>query len=125
MVEWVIIAGGTVTAAVDAILEAYSGEWFPQYAGKPLFGFEPLPPLDDWVVLGIPAAVYLVGHFAKKASVKNFGLGGLLYAGPMIIHHIIFRAKAHGVGWTTTGTSTSSASAFKTRSAKLQELRAK
>jgi hypothetical protein len=98
MAYWKLLAGATTTAILDGILEAFSGEWFPEYAGKPLFGVEPLPPLDDWAVLGVPAAIYLVGRFAKKEPLETFGLGGLTYAGPMIIHHMIVRAKAYGVG---------------------------
>jgi len=99
MAEWKLLVGGAVTTAVvDSILEGYSLEWFPEYAGKPLFGVEPLPPVDDWIILGVPAVLYLAGRFAKKASLKTFGLGGLIYAGPMIIHHMIVRAKSYGVG---------------------------
>jgi hypothetical protein len=61
---------------------------------------KPLPPLDDWIVLGIPAVITIVGIAAKKRALKYFGLGGLLFQGANFIRIIIMRS-----GWMAAGMS--------------------
>lgn len=89
-----LVGIGALGAGIgDAILEVKADEWFPEQAGKPLLGIEPLPPVDDWAVLGASLIPLGIGHFAKNDAVKSLGVGMALYAGPMIAHHMIVRAS--------------------------------
>ena len=90
----ILFAGAATTAAIDGILEMFPASNPQKWSGKFPYvpTIEPLPPVDDWIVLGIPAVTAAVGHFAKKEKIRNFGLGGLIYAVPMFIHHIIIRS---------------------------------
>lgn len=96
--EWRAI-GALTSVSVDVGLEIFfpreKAEWMRW--GHPLFGIEPLPPLDDWLVLGTSAAVFLAGYLTKRDTVRQFGEGMLLYSGPMIIHHMFRRAKDKGI----------------------------
>ena len=77
--------GGALTAAlVDAALEIYTCSDTKPWADKPLFGVEPLPPLDDWLVLGISLIPLLYGHFSHNYTIKTIGEGMTLYAIPML-----------------------------------------
>lgn len=83
--EYVII-GGVVTAVVDGALEIY----FSEIGGDrthPLF-LQPLtffPPVDDMLVVGIPAVLYAVAKSLKNEKLKNAAFGGLLYGGAMFV----------------------------------------
>jgi len=89
--------GAVASGVIDGILEAYHEAYIK---GTPAEGkvfpyvptVEPLPPVDDWIVLGIPAAAALIGHASGNDAVKDFGVGGLLYAGPMIVHRVMIRS---------------------------------
>lgn len=91
-----VVAGAVTTAVVDGVIEMFPYTNPNKYNGK--FPFittvEPLPPADDLIVLAIPTAITAIGHFTKQTKIRDFGLGGLLYAGPMIIHHMILRGVA-------------------------------
>ena len=85
--------GAILTGLFDAGLEALYASNKEEWEGKFPFvaTIDPLPPADDWIVLGVPAAVTVAGLFVNE-DVYSAGLGGLLYAGPMILHHTIVRA---------------------------------
>jgi len=93
--ELPLLFGGAIgTGVIDAILEGiYQSnpeEWTGKFPYLPTI--DPLPPLDDWIVLGIPATIYGIGRWRKNKKIEAVGLGGLLYAGPMIIARTILRA---------------------------------
>jgi len=92
----ILFAGAAITAGIDGAIETVWASDTAKWSGKFPYvpTIDPLPPVDDWIVLGIPTAITLAGHFAKKEKVRNFGLGGLLYAVPMFMHHIIIRSAA-------------------------------
>ena len=90
--ELPLIFGGAVTTGViDGAMQMIWTSNPEKWSGKfPYMGtLRPLPPVDDWIVLAVPTIVYGIGHFTKREKLKAFGLGGLLYAIPMFIHHIM------------------------------------
>lgn len=93
--EFMTRMGGALGAGVaDAALEAVYNSNPTQYADKfPYIALpNPLPPLDDWLILGGSAAVYAVGKWRKKSSWTKVGEGALLYSVPMILWRIIIRS---------------------------------
>jgi hypothetical protein len=106
-----LFGGAISTSAFDGILEVFADIWFPQYAGKPLFGFEPLPPIDDWLVGAAPLLTGAAATQLKNKDLMRLGVGGALYWGAMIIHQMILRAKAYGVGSRSLPASTAPAEA--------------
>jgi len=90
------LIGGTLTAgAIDGVLEMIYDSDPAKWSGTFPYieTINPFPPIDDWIVLGIPAVAYVIGHYKKREDVKAFGLGGLLYAGAMFLHHAIIRTR--------------------------------
>jgi len=90
-----LLGGALTTGAIDGVLEMIFDSDPAKWSGKFPYieTINPLPPVDDWIVLGIPAVTYAIGHYKKREDVKAFGLGGLLYAGGMFLHHIILRTR--------------------------------
>lgn len=87
-----VISGTAATMATDVALETLAKFYPQEWMGKPLFGVEPLPPIDDWLIGVVgPGAATLIGALMKNKELMNGGLGGLLYGAPMIIHHSIVR----------------------------------
>lgn len=84
------VSTGLLDGALEAIYELNPEKWGGKFPY--IHTINPLPPLDDWIVLGVPLAVYGAGKWKKKEELKDIGLGGLLYAIPMFIHHIIIRS---------------------------------
>jgi hypothetical protein len=106
------LSGGAVsTGVLDGFLGIIFDMWLPQYAGKPLFGFEPLPPIDDWLVGAAPLLTGVAAAQMGNRDLMRVGVGGALYWGAMIVHNMIFRAKAYGVGPRSSQASTSPAAA--------------
>jgi hypothetical protein len=94
--------GAVAFGITDGVVEAFAGEldsltrsWgLPGWAGIPLFGVEPLAPLDDWLIDVVgPSIVSLVGVASKNKEVTNAGVGGLLYGVPKILHYMMVRAR--------------------------------
>ena len=89
-----IVEGAFISAGLDGLLEAKSGDWFPEHADKPLLGIEPLPPLDDWAVLGVSTIPLAVGHLGKNEAVKSLGVGMTVYSGAMLLKNAIVRSSS-------------------------------
>ena len=78
--------GLALTAVFDGALEVY---WehnqlidvFPFV--RPI---EFLPPVDQWIVLGIPAAAYAYTRKKGSEKTKNAALGALIYGAGIFIH---------------------------------------
>lgn len=105
------LAGALTGGGVDATLQITTDAYLPEVSNIPLFGIEPLPPLDDWAVLGISLIPLLVGKYAmkngkNKNTVMDFGLGMALYSTGMIVKETIVRASlmtATQAGYTAMG----------------------
>lgn len=87
--------GGSVLAGlVDAGFEGY---WAANPDVQGTFPYVPtvwpLPPADDFLVLGISAVPLLLGAITKNKLITNIGEGMLCYSAPMIVHHTILRAS--------------------------------
>jgi hypothetical protein len=92
--ELPLVFGGAVTTGViDGAIQMVHASDPAKWSGKFPYipTIEPLPPVDDWIVLAVPTIALGVGHFTRREKIKAFGLGGLLYAIPMFIHHIMIR----------------------------------
>jgi hypothetical protein len=96
----VCLIGGAATIGLIKGAEELYYTLHPEDANKfpYLKTINPLPPLDDWLVLAIPAVVTLAGVAMKKPKVKYFGLGGLLFQGANFIRIIVMRS-----GWMASG----------------------
>jgi len=87
------ILGAFSAGILDGILEGIYIAKAEELTGKfPYVGIPQLPPADDWIVLGVSAAAFLLGRAAKSENAKAFGRGMLLYSAPMI-------AKVTTVRW--------------------------
>ena len=88
------LGGGLLSGMIDAALEAYFVA-NPEMANKFLYvpTVEPLPPADDWIVVGVSAVPYIYGKYGRKATAERIGGGALKYGAAMILHHIPVRAK--------------------------------
>lgn len=91
-----LAGGGAGTAVLDGVLQSiwakdpdyWSGK-FP-YIGFPVFP-DQLPPVDDWIVAGVPAVLALLGALAKNKDLLRAGVGGSVYGGGVLLHHTIVR----------------------------------
>jgi hypothetical protein len=84
-------AGGT--AALDGILQSVfmtnPDYWRGQF---PFWEFmKELPPVDDWIVAGVPGFLALLGALTGNKDLFRVAVGGGLYGGGMLLHHIIVR----------------------------------
>jgi len=83
--------GVAANGLLDGAIEAYHYET-PEIHNKFPFirPIKYLPPVDDWLHMGIPGLVYLVARKKKKENgVKNVALGAFLYGAGMFIHHMV------------------------------------
>ena len=91
--------GAAAFGVVKGIDEGYFVT-HPTYGRK--FPYEetinPLPPVDDWIILGAAALITGVGHAIKNDKVRNFGAGGLLFQGANVIRIIVIRGLAMSKG---------------------------
>lgn len=73
-----IIAGAATIAAIKGADELYYNLGQPGTTNKFPFvkTINPLPPVDDWLILAIPAAITGAGIALKNKGVRNFGIGG-------------------------------------------------
>ncbi|GAI80756.1 unnamed protein product [marine sediment metagenome] len=87
------LGGAGASAIADGIMEFVynrdSAYWTGRFPFIPTI--EPLPPLDDFLVLGGSVATWLLGAW-KNEKVKEVGEGATIYATAMILHHIIHRS---------------------------------
>mgnify|MGYP001580707579 FL=1 len=75
--------GVAITAVGKGVLEGYYNLNSKTMTGVfPFLGVDWLPPLDCWIVTGVPAAVYYV---SKNPKVKAVALGGVLYGVGMLV----------------------------------------
>ncbi len=88
------MGGAVVAGIVDSAFEGYFMA-HPEMAN--VFPYvptiDPLPPVDDWLVLGASAVPLLLGAVTKNKLLTNIGEGMICYSAPMIIHHTILRAS--------------------------------
>jgi hypothetical protein len=89
-----MLGGGILSATIDGIMEAvYASDpakWTNKFPFVPTI--DPLPPADDWIVLGVSAVPYIAGKATKREKLGDVGGGMLAYAIPMVIYKIIVRA---------------------------------
>jgi len=123
MVDAAMVAGALTTGVVDGAIQSVYVSNPEKWTNKfPFVGtVRPLPPVDDWIVLAVPAVAYAAGYFAKSAAAKSFGLGGLLYAGAMFVHHIIVDSVRLSGVKLSAGTSAPAPQSFRTRRMKLEQ----
>jgi hypothetical protein len=88
-----LVGGAGATAAFDGILQSVFLSNPDYWNGKfPFLAFmKELPPLDDWIVAGVPGLVALLGALTGNKDLFRAGVGGGLYGGGMLLHHIIVR----------------------------------
>lgn len=87
------VVGGAVGAAIlDWALE-YSYYAFGINNVSPVdrpFPYEqppaPIPNVDDLLVAAVPAAIAVVGMYKNDKKLFDIGLGGMVYAGPMLVY---------------------------------------
>ena len=89
------MGGSVIAGLVDAGFEGY---WAANPDTAPgTFPYVdtvwPLPPADDFLVLGISAVPLLLGAVMKNDLITNIGEGMICYSAPMIVHHTILRAS--------------------------------
>jgi len=94
-----IVLGAAVNGIADGAIEVFYNQTFPQYQN--VFPFiRPLPylpPIDDWLVAGIPGVAYAYTR-RKKREGNNMLLGAFLYGLGMFIHNTIVNAH-HDIVW--------------------------
>lgn len=98
------LGGAGVSALADGGLEALFLSDTVRWTGKFPFieTINPLPPLDDWLVLGGSMVTWLLASWKSPkppavttaTKIKEVGEGMTLYAVGMILHHTIIRAAA-------------------------------
>lgn len=89
------VAIGAIKGVDEAIYDSNPAKYtnkFP-YIGIP--GVPILPPVDDWLILAIPAVITVAGVVTKKPQIKYFGIGGLLFQGANMIRQVIIRGINH------------------------------
>lgn len=88
------MGGAVVAGIVDSVFEGYFMA-HPEMVGQFPFvpTIDPLPPADDFMVLGISAVPLLLGAVMKNKLLTSIGEGMICYSAPMIIHHTIVRAS--------------------------------
>jgi len=97
MANKLVRAGGAVGASlIDAALEGYSVATGADGTFPFVPTIEPLPPADDFIVLGISGGLMALGAVTKNAMLSDVGEGMVLYSAPMIVHHTIVRASWMG-----------------------------
>lgn len=89
------IGAGLLDAGMEAVFVSDPARWTNVFPFVPTI--EPLPPADDWLVLGISAIAWGAGIASKNDTAKAIGEGMLAYSVPMIIGNTIIRA-ATGAG---------------------------
>ena len=97
MANKLVRAGGAVGASlIDAALEGYSVAMGADGTFPFVPTVEPLPPVDDFIVLGISGGMMALGAVTKNKMLADIGEGMVLYSAPMIVHHTIVRASWMG-----------------------------
>jgi len=90
-----LVAGGgaAVMASADALLETIYG--LDPEGWRQKFPFLSVslrvPPLDDWLLALVPAAILAAGAYTMNPLLAYFGLGGLLYGGGVVVKDVIMR----------------------------------
>ena len=86
--------GGLVAAGLKGLDEQIYYSNPAKWGGNfPFIGtVDPLPPLDVWPFLAGSGAVYAIGHFAKNKTVKNLGLGALIFSAADFLRAVVIRS---------------------------------
>lgn len=91
-----VIGGGALAATVDIGIETVWASNKEYWAGRfPFIGLDPLPPLDDMLIMAVPGAVALLAHRAKHNTIRNIALGGFVYGLGMVLRHTIIRLSPY------------------------------
>ncbi len=84
------VGAGLLDAGLEALWASNKEYWTGRFPFVPTI--EPLPPADDWIVLGVSAGLWAAGKYLlRNPMVEDIGEGMLFYSAPMIIHHTIVR----------------------------------
>jgi hypothetical protein len=88
-----LVGGAGATATLDGILQSVfltnPDYWRTQFLYWEFM--KELPPVDDWIVAGVPGFLALLGALTGNKDLFRAGVGGGLYGGGMLLHHIIVR----------------------------------
>lgn len=87
--------GVVVNAVADGAVGAYYNRNIEQLEGQfPFIRPLPfLPPVEDWIYVGVPAAIYLATRKRGNESTRNTALGAFLYGAGMFVHHMIINIE--------------------------------
>ena len=96
------LGGAGVAGIADGVMEFVYNRDSVYWTGRFPFiaTIEPLPPLDDWLVLGGSMITWLLASWKSPkppavttaTKIKEVGEGATIYAIAMILHHIIHRS---------------------------------
>jgi hypothetical protein len=91
-----VIGGGALTAIADIGIETVWASNKEYWSGKfPFIPLEPLPPLDDMLIMAVPGVVAFLAHRAKRNTIRNVALGGFAYGLGMVLRHTIIRLSPY------------------------------
>jgi len=84
------IGGASFDIGMETVWASDKAYWTGKFPFIPLLG-DKIPPLDDWLVLGVPTIIALVAHKTNHPTARNVALGGAIYGLGMLLRHTIIR----------------------------------